>query len=183
MADTTDEADILETATEVAPDATEEVEVPETVDNGFAETQLKERLKKAEEYGRNQKIRAEKAELKAKEVSSDTETIVTPDLSSKDTIALINAKVHEDDVDEVVEYAKFKKISLAEALRTNVIKTSLSERAEQRATAEATTTGKARSGHAKVSGETLLRKAQKTGEMPDRQEDLEALLEERYRTK
>lgn len=176
MTDTTDEADILETAGDDAPDASEASEDTDS------ET-LKERLAQAQEYGRNQKIRAEKAEKQSKGQVQEEATTTSHDLSSKDTIALINAKVHEDDVDEVVEYASFKKISLAEALKSSVVKTLLAERVEQRSTADATSTGKTRSGQAKVTGESLLQKAKKTGEVPEREEDLDALLEQRLKPK
>ena len=139
---------------------------------------LKARLEKSEEEKNNQRIRAEKAERQAKTVEVKTETPVG--LSSKDTIALINAKVHEDDVDDVLDYAKYKKISVAEALKSSVIKASLTEKEELRTTANATNTGKTRSGISKVSGDSLLSKAQKTGEVPDTDEGMDALLKARY---
>lgn len=194
MADETDDADISQTAETVALDATDEnIEegIPaETQEESLGELDLIERLAQAEEYGRNQKIRAEKAERKTKDTPEQetSEPKAEPkgeskDLTSKDTIALINAKVHEDDIDEVVEYAKFKGTSVSEVLKSSVIKGLLTERSEHRATAEATNTGKTRPGTTRASGETLLKKASKTGEMPDRAEDLDALLEERYKVK
>lgn len=182
MNDENGDSDILETETETTPDvevSLEDETTQEEVDK------LKEKLAKAEEYGKNQKIRAERAEKEERKDKAEQtkEPQVQHDLSSKDTIALINAKVHEDDLDEVIEYAKFKKLSIAEALKTNVIKSSLAEKAEQRTTAEATTTGKTRGGSVKATGESLLQKAQKTGDLPERQEDLEALLEQRLKAK
>ncbi len=104
-------------------------------------------------------------------------------LSSRDTIALINAKIHEDDVDDVLEYAKFKKIPVAEAIKSSVVRASLAEKQELRATANATNTGRTRAPNSRVSGEALLDKAQKTGELPDSKEALNAMLDARYSTK
>ena len=118
---------------------------------------------------------------KAEKAPKATSTKQSTDLNSKDLIALMNAKVAEDDIDEVVEYAKFKNISVAEALKTSVVKTSLREKAEQRRTAEATNTGPTRSGTAKVSEEVLLEKARKSGEIPENDADLDRLLEQRYK--
>lgn len=104
-------------------------------------------------------------------------------LTYRDTIALTNAKVHADDVDEVVEYARFKKISIAEALESNVIKNSLSEKAEQRKTADATNTGRARPGNARASGDKLLEKAKSTGELPASDADINSLVDARMKGK
>lgn len=138
---------------------------------------LKAKLEKSEAEKNNQRIRAEKAERQAKvEVKPEP-----AGLTSKDTIAIINAKVHEDDVDDVLDYAKYKKISVAEALKSSVIKASLAEKDELRNTAQATSTGKVRSGSSKVSGDILLAKARKTGELPDSDEGMDALVESRLK--
>lgn len=178
MENETDVADISKTAEEAdVLESTAEEGLALETDNNESVEDVRARLAKAEELATNYKIRAEKAEKKAKEVV----VAPTPDVSSRDTIALINAKVNEEDVDEVVEYAKFKKISVAEALKSNVLKATLKEKEEQRATAEATSTGKVRPASTKSSGESLLGKAEKTGELPDRDEDLDALLEARFK--
>lgn len=102
------------------------------------------------------------------------------DLTTKDIIVLSKANIHEEDIDEVLEYAKFKKISVADALKSSVIKASIAEKAEFRRTSEATNSGKTRSGAQKVSGEALIAKAQKTGELPDSDEGIEALVAARH---
>jgi hypothetical protein len=101
--------------------------------------------------------------------------------SLKDYVALKNADIHEDDVDDVIEFATFKKISLAEALKSSVVKATLKEKEELRTTAQATNTGKTRGGSSKVSGENLLEKASKTGEIPDNDEAMNAMLDARYK--
>ena len=93
--------------------------------------ELKARLEKAEELAKNYKIRAEKAEKANKtkvEVASKPQS--NGDLSSKDLYALMEAKVAQDDIDEVIEYANLKKISVSEALKSNVVKSILSDKAE-----------------------------------------------------
>lgn len=165
---------VAQTEEEVTPEVIEETDSNETVEESVDE--VRERLQKAEELANNYKIRAEKAEKQAK-----TQPKVETGLSSKDTIALINAKVHEDDVDDVIEYARFKKIPIGEALKSTVIKASLKEKEELRNTANATNTGRTRTPNSKVSGESLLDKAQKTGEIPESDEALKAMLDARYK--
>jgi hypothetical protein len=96
---------------------------------------LAQKAKKDAELANNYKIRAEKAERGEKPT---VEVKPQGTLSTKDTIALIEAKVPSDDIEEVEEYAKFKGISVAEALKSSVVKSVLAEKAEMRRTAEAT---------------------------------------------
>lgn len=145
---------------------------------------------KALEYGSNQKIRAEKAENKKtpkKEKKTlknkGEETPTNDNLSQKDLIAVMSAKIHEDDIDEVVDYAKHKEISIKEALKTTVVKTILSERKEERETAAATNTGKGRQGSSKVSGKSLLNKAESEFKIPESMDDTKKLVEARLKSK
>jgi len=157
--------DIENTSEDTTPFVEEIVEAEESVEDEIdykakyeAEAEAR---KKAEEVAKNQKIRAEKAERKPKPEKEQTE------ITSLDTIALINAKVTvKEDIDEVLDYAKHKGISVSEALNTNVVKTILAQQAEFRAVAEATNTGTARRGTAQVSNETVLANAAQ-GKLPD----------------
>jgi len=143
-------------------------------------------VSKAQEYARNQKIRAERAEKELKELknkfSSKEETPApsknTGDFSQMDFMALIKADVPEDDISEVADYAKLKGISISEALKSSVVKTILSERNEERKTAQATSTGPARKGATRPNGDTLIANAQR-GQMPDSDADLDALIRAR----
>jgi hypothetical protein len=144
-------------------------------------------VSKAQEYARNQKIRAERAEKELKELKnklgSTKETASTPSknteaFSQTDLIALIKADIPEDDISEVSDYAKLKGISLSEALKTSVVKTILAERKEERNTAQATSTGGARRGATKPDGNSLLANAQR-GKMPEGDDDLDALIKAR----
>lgn len=157
---------------------TAEEEVLETSSETIEEMQ--EKLAKAEELAKNQKIRAEKAEKLAKSLreKKDEETEkpapTAGELSTKDLYALMEAKVPQDDIDEVREYAQLKKISIAEALKAPLVKTLLSEKAEQRKTAQAANTSSSKRSSGKLSDEALLAKAAK-GDFPDDEEDMQRL--------
>lgn len=177
MDDNNDVTDILNTEEEATPEVETEEETVETPEEESVD--WKSEAEKAKELAENYKIRAEKAEKaekKAKETVKESKTNV----SLKESLAILNAKVHEEDIDEVLDFAKYKGISVSEALRSPVIKNTLAQRAEERQTAEATSVGRVRSGNARSTPESLYAKAQKTGELPDRDEDLESMLDARY---
>ncbi len=160
-----------------------EEEVLETSTDEVDEKQAE--LDKANELANNYKIRAEKAERLAKSLKEKVEkpepkeepeakTSTAGDLSSRDLFALMNAKVSEEDIDEVKEYAQLKKISISEALKTLTVKTILSEKAEQRKTANAANTGGSKRGSGKVTDELLLSNAKK-GVLPEDDEEIQRL--------
>ncbi len=184
MSELKDDGTIEKDPEEVVTDA-DTTETDVTEDGEETVEQLKARIAKAEEIAKNQKIRAEKAESKLKEgvvAPKPTKSAEKQDLSSKDLYALMEAKVPQDDIDEVAEYARFAKITIAEALKSNVVKTILKDKEEMRMTAEATNTGGARRVNAKVSEDTLLDKAKK-GELPDSDADLDRLIAARLKQK
>lgn len=76
-------------------------------------------------------------------------------LSTADLLAITRANIHEDDIDEVIEFAKFKKLSVKEALAHPVMKATLSTNEEYRKTAEATNDGKSKRVTTKISPEKL----------------------------
>ena len=132
------------------------------------ETQENEELTKAQELAKNQKIRAEKAEREAKELRAKLdekkEETKSDDLSQKDLLAIVRADVHDDDIDEVRLFAKSHNIEVAEALKDRRLKAILSDNAEVRKSAEATSVKPARSGAPKVSPEVIVAQASKGGE-------------------
>jgi hypothetical protein len=144
-----------------------------------------EKLAKAEEVAENYKIRASKAEAKLKQAEPKAGGEDTPkqssDLSTEDLYALVEAKVPQEDISEVKEYARFKKISIGEALKSSIVRTTLEENAEKRKTAGATNTGTARRGTSKVSGEYLLKRAEEKGELPESDADMDRLIEARLK--
>ena len=129
---------------------------------------LKARLAKAEELATNQRIRAEKAETKAKQTKE-----VKSDLSNQDLLFLAKSDVHEEDMDELLDYAKFKKVSVKEAHQ--MMQGLLKVRADERRTANATQVKGGTRGTSKVSGEELLARAQATGEVPEDEAGMQAL--------
>lgn len=171
--------------TVVAPDATEGVAL-ETTDSAEGEPEeesvedLKARLAKAEEYGRNQKIRAEKAEKlkKEKEAKIPEQPKPTPvevKISTKDLLALTKANIDEADIEIVEKYAKFEGISIAEALKSEIVKATISDRAEKRNVALATNTSSSRRSSAKVSDDALLSNAA-SGKLPESEEEITRLV-------
>ena len=154
-----------ETATEVAPEAT----------NANYDDYLK-----AQEAYKSQKIRAEKAEAELKKIKNAPveKQEKAPEVSLKDQYALLEAKVHPDDLDEVISFAKFKNIPVAEAIKTSVIKNILTERVEQRKTAEVVNTGGTKRGSVKISDEALIDKARQEG-LPEKDEDIDRLVKAR----
>jgi thiamine kinase-like enzyme len=124
------------------------------------------------------KHRTEAEELRKKSATTPTpKSEVKDDMSLKDIRALQD--VHDDDVESVVEWAKFKKISVAEAKKSPHIQTLLRENNEFRKTAEANNTGTARRGSTKVSDEDIVANAEKD-QVP---EDPEVLAKARWNLK
>lgn len=99
------------------------------------------------------------------------EPVRTEGMSTQDTIAIIKADVHTDDIPEVEDWARFKKTSIAEALKNPTLKAILAEKAEQREVAEATNVKTTRRSPQKVSELDIIAKAAK-GEFPDDPADL-----------
>lgn len=172
----------------------EEIRAKVIEDFGFDEATDSERIDKAtaremesrkklyDAIGQKIKHRKEAEELRKKfptAVQQPEKLEDKKDLSTKDIIAITNAKLYEDDIDDVVEYAKFKNITVAEALKSQVVKATLAEKAEIRKTAEATSTTVTRKGTTQISGRDILNKANK-GEFPEKgSPEAEALFWER----
>jgi len=138
-------------------------------------------LAKEAELATNYKVRAEKAEALAKQLKikpeEKPESPNTPVLELKDIRALQD--VHDDDVDELIEYAKFKGVSVAEIKKLPVIQAHLKVKAEERTTAQATNIGKGGGRTSKITGQNLLEKAYETGETPTDTEAIKALVQAR----
>lgn len=153
--------------------------------NNQGEDEGDDSLAKLKEIASNQRIRAEKAEKELKEFKSSPKEEPTQDnssLSQADLIAVVRADVADEDIDDIRDYAKLKKISVKEALSSPVMRSLLSERKEERATATATATGNKRSGVKSATPEDLLRRAQ-AGDFPESDEDINKLVEARFRSR
>lgn len=156
-----------------------ETEVEETDDVASLKQknqELYEQLQKAKGKVRGEDGKWIRKTETAKPAQS-VETQKTDGLSINDVRALVS--VHEDDVEDVTEYARFRGVSVSEALKSNTLKNIISENAEKRKTAEATNTNASRRGTTKPTGEDLLDRASK-GQMPD---DVDALAKARLEAK
>ena len=100
------------------------------------------------------------------------------DLTTVDMYALLEAKVPQEDISEIKEFAQLKKVSISEALKSSVVKALLQEKAEQRNVANATYTGNARRTIQTVSEDVLMANASK-GKLPDNDADLLRLIKAR----
>lgn len=157
----------------------EDLETTETEEGEQAET--------AEETPEEKiaRLEKEKAQLAAEKAETDKKNkqlfarvkkdeAAHAGLSPKDLLALSKADLHTEDLEELQDYASFKKISLADALQDPTMKAILATKQAERITAEATATRGAR-GATKPDGEDILRTFERTGEVPDTDEGMQAL--------
>lgn len=162
-------------APEVLETPEEEKETPETPEEETLTAEqiaeLKAKAAKADELeSKNKQLfeRAKKAETAKTAVPSKDDDA----LSTRDVLYLAKADIHEDDVNEVLEYAKKMGVSVADAHKH--YKPILAERAEERKTAAAAHTRGAARGSSKVAPEDVLRKAER-GEVLDSADDMRAI--------
>lgn len=113
-------------------------------------------------------LKAEQAIIKAKAKPVKSEPKVDSKLTTFDMLALQKANIEtEEDLDEVTRWADYNKITVADALKSTILKTVLSEKAEQRKSAMAVNTGIGRrASGGTISDERLLADARK-GILPD----------------
>lgn len=172
-----EELEALDSGDKTEEDLLKEWEEKETQEREEEKKQILEEAEKAKELANNYKIRAEKAEKKEPKDNTPKN-----DLSQTDMITLARADIHDDDIDEVLEYARFKKVNVKEALSSSVIKAMLAEKKEERATAEATSTGNKRPGGKAITGSELLSQVE-AGKYPDSNDDISKLVEARFKSK
>lgn len=158
-----------ETTTDTAVEEQEQPEEQETVESLREKNkQLFERAKKAETA---LKVKPEPKTESKVEVKTDT-------LSEEDMLAVVEAKVPAVDLPEVKRIAKILGVPVVQALSNKITKDFLSSKAEERRTAEATTT-KAPRTQTKASPEDILARASRNEEV----KDIEALVEARMSLK
>lgn len=144
----------------------EETQEEESEDNTESELEAKDKkIKELEDLiARKKKESKQPKEEKIQEASNS-------DLSQKELYTLMRNNVHEEDVDEVVEYAKLKNIGVDDALQSSVIKAILIDKEETRKTAEVSNTGNTRKGSTSKDADSLVGKARK-GTLPESKEDM-----------
>jgi hypothetical protein len=91
-----------------------------------------------------------------------------------DALLLAKADIALEDASEVVDFANYRKISIADALKNSTLKAILADRVEERKTATATNT-RGGQGSKKVTGEKLLEQASK-GILSEKDDDIAALV-------
>lgn len=160
-----DQQDVIETP---APDA-ETVETPSEVEESVEDRIARLEREKNELETKNRKLYARLKEDK----KPDTPVPTSDGLSNRDLLFLAKADIHEDDLDDVLEWARFKKVPVAKAYE--MLKPTLSVRSEERRTALATQTKGGQRGAAKLDPESILARAEKTGEVPESDEGMQAL--------
>lgn len=149
--------------------------------------QLFERAKKGEGFVKGDDGKWVKPQKSTTE-TAPAATVTTPNqdqsknLSTIDTYALIDAKVPQEDIAEVAEYAANKKISIADALKSSYVQGVLKENAEKRNIAEATNTGSSKRTTGKTSPEEVMANASK-GVLPDSDEGIADLAQARIDAK
>jgi len=129
---------------------------------------------KAEEIAKNQKIRAEKAEAAAKQQKADPDPAKKSE--EKETFSLQDIRalndVHDEDVDKLVNYAKFMGITVAEAKKLPEMEAYRKDAEEKRKTAQATVI---KGGKGAPKHKDLLERANQ-GDLPDDDEGINALI-------
>lgn len=159
MEPTNDAPEVIETPVEEAP--VPEADAPEEVEADVRDAKI------AELEDKNKKLfaRAKAAEEAKKAIPQAT--VSEAQYSPKDYLALMSAGVTAEDFEEVERVAKILGKPIAETLADKTMKSILSERQEERKTASVAHTRGGARGTSKVSGEDLLAKAERTGEVPD----------------
>lgn len=122
-----------------------------------------------------EKARREKAENAIIKSKTAKENKTNNGLNLADSVAILNAKVHEDDIERVERYAKSEGMSIREALKDPELKAILSLREENRNTAIATNTSNTRRGSTQVPADVLISNAQ-NGKLPESDADIERLI-------
>ena len=170
-------------------EAEETVNIEEEVEEQEEDNELENlREELAATLKENKTLKFQKAKLKDK-ANAPQAPAAQPapiqkegDLSSRDVIAIIEGKVPEQDIDDVREYAQLKNISISDALKSNVVKTILSDNAEQRKVSSASNVGSSKRAASVSSDEQLLANA-RAGKMPASMEDMMRLENARRKKK
>ena len=160
----------------------EEVRAGIIAEYGFDEEADAERIDKltAKEMEHSKKLRSaigakikhrtEAEELKkngAKPQTPKEDKKDEPNLTTQDTIALAKADVSDEDMDEIISHAKFKGISVRDALKTPYIKAYMAEQQEFRKTADAANAGTGRRVTNKLTPDTLVKDLSE-GKVPEK---------------
>lgn len=178
MSDTQKETEVKVEGTEAEVDLDFNIEdLPEDASQEDKDKAIKT-LTAQKAHWRKKHDEVVKASETKEEVTTEVKTEVTDEvkseLSQEDMITLARSDLHDDDISEVLEYAKMKNISLKEAMSSSVVEAILATKKEARTVADATNTGKTAQTKSGVSDDELLSNAKK-GIMPESDSDMERL--------
>lgn len=156
-------------------DVQEVIETPEEVGNHdepeTPEEQVDWRAKAEEAEAKAKELEEKNKKLYARVKKGDEKPKAEPsqkdDLTPKDLYALMNAKVHEDDVEEVSRYARSHSMDVGAALKDGKLQAILKYNEELRRTAAAQNTKPARPGSKQVSGDILVKELSE-GKVPEK---------------
>lgn len=162
------EEEVIETPEEKIEEDESEAEIEEN--ESEQDIDLKARIAELEKE--NKTLKVQKAKIKEKKAAPVEQE--KAELSQKELYSLMQNNVHEDDIDQVVDYAQARKISVQEALQSGTIKAILKENQELRKTQELSNTGTTRKSSAEKDADTLIQKARK-GEMPQSEADMKKM--------
>ena len=173
--DNYDEEEVVEVETPEVEEVEETEEETETETEEVEEIDWEARAKKAEATI----IKAKDKQKAPKEAVKD-EVKADSKLSIFDQKAIFNADIEtQEDLDEILDYADRKQMSVADALKSTVIQATLAENAEIRNSANAVNTGKGRRSSGTVTDAQLMADASK-GKMPSSDEDIAKLARMRF---
>lgn len=159
----------------------ESVEAPKENKREFSdyEKQLYNQLQK--EKAKREELEGKLKTAPAKEEAPKQETNA---LSQDDVFELFDAGIRvKEDRDFFIQSAKLAGLTIQEARKNKTIMALLKEQQEERATAQATSTGGGQRGTATVPDDALLRSAQIKGELPESDEDIRRLIKARQARK
>lgn len=135
---------------------------------------LREKANLADELEeKNKKLyaRLKKGEVKEEKVDSS--------ITAKDVLILSGAGyTHEEDIETIEKWSKFNGISIRDALQDSTLKTVLATKAEERKTAQATSSKGGARGVATPSADVILSEASK-GKLPEKEDDIAKLAQAR----
>lgn len=152
----------------------------------ITQRRLKDEQFKASVHESKEKKKAEIEELKkgatSKEEKPKGKENETPKNNENYSIKDIRAlnDIDDDDLDDFLDLTKKFQLSPSEAKKNKDVQAILKSRAEERKTAEATNVGTGKRGSSKVSGDSLLHKANETGKLPESDKDMQELVKARY---
>lgn len=175
-----DKQEIIDSINDTEETVNEESELDFEIDDDAEETNEVdvEELRKKVQTLEAQKNHWKKKANAGKE-SESKPTVNTKELSPTELYTLMKSDVAPEDLEVVTKYAGYEGISVAQALKSDVLKTILDKRTQARKTAEATSTGSTRKSTNQTSPEALLENAKK-GNLPDSDADLEKLVNARW---